>query len=151
MDIKDGGLGKLIIAFILIITGLALLTTANTSVNDLTTLGTHTNESIAIASGTGSTDDDNVTSVTFFGNSTENTEIGGWVIGTDVNVTSAGVVTTAGNVSDGNYVVSYAYQPNNYISDGTSRAVTKLIPIFFALGILSIGLAFGYSGIKEFM
>jgi len=71
-----------------------------------------------------------VIAVSYFGNMTfDNTLY--------TNFTSAGIIRS--NVSDGPYNISYTYEPAEYVNHSSARAILALIPIFFALALMLIG------------
>ena len=73
---------------------------------------TKTNESIVLASNTGTTTNSNVTSISFFGNASNNS-VTEFVLNTEVNITTNGVITVDTKIEDGTYNVSYAYTKGN--------------------------------------
>ncbi|KKN76072.1 hypothetical protein LCGC14_0374620 [marine sediment metagenome] len=82
----------------------------------------------------------NVGAVTFFGNTTTNTSQSGVSVGTNVNVSTGGVVTISqGNFTVGNYEISYSFEGTEFVADSASRAILPLIPIFFALFVFLFG------------
>lgn len=139
---NKGKLGILITIFILVIIGLSLLS----SLADNIYLNTNTrdivNETITIAANTGQTANDDLTTVTYFGNTTVDYTS---AINTGVNFTTAGVITVANssnplfNISDNDYRISYNYEPDEYINNGTARTMLSLIVLFFAIGIVALG------------
>lgn len=103
----------------------------------------------------GTTDNADVTEITFFGNGTVNSTVTGITIGTQINVTKAtGVVTLASfNFSAANYRIDYVYEGVNYVNDTSSRVILNLIPIFFVIGGVFL-VAIGFSldmGLRDFM
>ena len=120
------------------------------SVDSNTETTSISNNSIAIASGAGTTTYDNLITVTTVYNSTPELLINSNET-TDIrfNVTKAtGVIKT--NFADGTYKVSYSYYPDNYIESGASRAILRLLKLFFALAIVAIAmLVFTKSGLME--
>ncbi len=127
---NDKALGNIVMGFVLIVIGIALLgviadsiaanTTLTSNVNDSVTITSATNviisENIVISSSAGQTGNVSLKSLTFFGNSTFNTSMFGQPIGIAVNWTRAGLITV--NFTDGNYNISYTYSTN---STGTAN------------------------------
>ena len=94
----------------------------------------------------GTTVNDNVISVDFFGNTTINTSNSNINVGTQVNFTLAGVITVSGlNFSNDTYQITYDYQGDDYVVDSTSRTLLNLIPLFFVIGgVLLVGVGFAF-------
>lgn len=106
--------------------GVLTLDKFGTATKDSTTI---THEVISIASGVGATANDDVTSVSFFGNSTYNTDID-FVIGTDVNWTTAGAITArATNFTDGDYNISYLYDKDSKTTTSMGSVVSAITPL----------------------
>ena len=97
-----------------------------------------------ISAATGTTDQDDVTDLTFFGNATLGSQITGIDIsgvGAEINFTKAGVITlSGGNFSAGSYNASYTYEGDLYVVDTKAHPFIKLITIFFALVLVAIGI-----------
>lgn len=90
---------------------------------------TVSHEVISIASGIGATANDDVTSVTFFGNSTYNTD-DDFTINTDVNWTTAGAITArSNNFTDGDYNISYAYDADSTTTTSMGSVVGAITPV----------------------
>ena len=134
---KNNGIQILsvITVFIFLIIGLNLLPSVAESV-DNTQEATDTigSEAITMTTQAGQTAQTLNVVATSFGNTTH-----GWAIGTDLNVTTLGVVSGAANVTDGSYLITYTYQPAEYIENGPARAIINIVLLFFVLGILAIG------------
>lgn len=137
----DFKLGTLLSIFIAIIVGLVLFTPISTQVDDITNpTGLRVNESIALVGQDGTTAQDAVLGVSFFGNATVSTNTPGVGIQTEINFTSNGTITTFANFTDGDYFISYTFTPDDFVDDSPSRSVLRLVLIFFALGILAIAI-----------
>jgi hypothetical protein len=84
------------------------------------------NETVAIATQTGSTANDEVSAVSYFGNSTIN------CIPPDpicVNVSEDGVITTNSSFSDGSYDITYTYDEDTTGTTAMASAVSAVAPI----------------------
>jgi len=130
----------IITVFILLLIGLNLVPTVVKEVDENTETAAAVNESITIASATGTTTFDDLTAnPTYFSNaSTEYTTL----FSTEgLNITLAtGVITSNGTVGDGTYNISYGYYPDDYIKSGSSRALIRLVKLFFVLALLGIAI-----------
>lgn len=73
-------------------------------------------ESIAIASGTGTTANDEVVSMEAFYNASTT-----WTVGNQINFTEYGVITTS-NVSDATYTINYTYAADSATTTATTGA-----------------------------
>ena len=94
---------------------LNLITVDNETITITSTLDNTTsiNESITIAAGVGATGNISVINVTYFGNSTNNSDIGQVLIGQDVNWTIGGVITVVqGEFGAGVYNITYTRSTN---------------------------------------
>lgn len=90
--------------------------------------------------GTGSTSEDSLTSLSSFTNVTIGNEITGIELGDEINFTKGGTITVSTyNFTAGSYNISYGFQPDLYVQNGTARTLLKLIPLFFVLAIMAIG------------
>ena len=148
-------LGTLLMGFIVILIGIVLIQPIANDVAANDDILTTFNESVAVTSGLGTLSDpnDRVTGITFFGNGSANTFQSEVTIGTHVNFTRLGVLTVTQNVdinstsegnftlsfADGTYNVTYLYEDDLYIGDRTARALENLVPLFFAIFVLSLG------------
>lgn len=135
-------LGVIITTFIVVIVGIILLDTTSDSISATTVLGSQTNETVTTSSSTATVAnvDNGGHIITFFGNETESTvdDENHHVIGVDVNITEAGVVTHRSNITDAAYLISYTYFPEAYVQDATSRTLMPLIIIFFVLAVFAL-------------
>lgn len=122
----------IVIVGMLLGVGILALDKFGTAAKDSTAV---TYETVAVASGSGSTANDDVTAVSFFGNmsvnSTDNViNIGNGVADVRVNWTTAGLLDVhSANFSDGNYNVSYTYLADTNAFTATSNTVTELSTI----------------------
>ncbi len=97
-----------------------------------------------ISSATGSLDQDDVVTLSSFanaslGSTTAGINIGG--TGGQINFTKAGAISLSpGNFSAGSYNASYDYEGDLYVVDSKAYPFLKLIPLFFALVLLAIGI-----------
>lgn len=145
----------LIGGFLAILIGIVLLGVVADNVHTTSQINNALNESLTMAgpltASTGSTTYSNITAVNYFANATDDLTAN---LDTLVNWTSSGTITVGGglsNVSNSGYNISYEYEHPNYIANGTSRTLISLITLFFALGILALGIALVYASIKEFI
>jgi len=116
-------IGALLLAFVLVVVGIAFLSTSADTVSQLTDVYPITNSSFTAL---------NNTFVVFDS--------------TAVNVT--GISAVRNNVSTTlTNGLNYTYTDPSYINDGAARALTNLIPLFFALAI-ALGV-FGYIRFKD--
>lgn len=84
------------------------------------------NETIAIASSAGSTANDDVASVTYFGNSTINCAPPDTAC---LNFTTAGGLVVNSSFADGNYDVSYSYDADSVSTTVMSNMISASSPI----------------------
>lgn len=127
---------------------------------------TKTNESITITGGSGKTANSPLLSVSFFGNGTNNTDLGGggYAIGEDINSSRNGSIKVATNIlftgftagngtffADGTYNITYTYANDNYLQDRSSTSVNILKPtiILFAVGVLLVVIGLVYFYLKQ--
>ena len=95
---------------------------------------------------TGNTVNDDVVSLSFFGNGTNNTFQSSITIGAQVNFTKPGVITVDSLPFDpGVYNISYQYEGELYVVDTKTHPLLKLLTVFFVLVIF----AFGFLAIRE--
>ena len=139
---KKGQIGNMVLVMsLMVILTIIIFGVINTFLVDssLTASSTVVAEQIDIVSLQGNTLNEDVLSVAFFGNATVNTSDATIGIDTNVNWTSAGLITVAGqNFTDNpNYLIGYNYQPENYISDSSTRTLVSLIPLILALVIFA--------------
>ena len=98
------------------------------------------NVSYTFAARTGSTAQDDLVSISFFGNGTNNTFLSSVAIGTQVNFTKPGVITASScHFSNGNNNISYKYEGDLYVVDTKTHPLLKLIIVFFVLVIFAFG------------
>lgn len=87
------------------------------------------NESITIASGVGETANDELASVTYFGNDTISTN-GSILVNSHVNYTAAGAITVDGSIfGDGSYDISYTYDSDTAASTSITNSISALAEI----------------------
>ena len=157
-------LGMLLGGFITILVGVVLVAALADNISTLADIDTVNNESVTISSGTGSTANDDLTSLTFFGNATINTDLAGITIDTEVNFTKAGTIIVSqdlnisvgsghfnGSFAGGSYNVSYINQGVNFVANTTARTLVKLTILFFAIAIMFVGVLIVKKGFAEFM
>jgi len=151
--------GIVVIAFITLLIAISLLSV----LADNVFVGTDSpemvvNETIVLNNGTAvSLANDWVTGVgsVVADNTTANytlTETTDYVVGS-LNSDNVATITLVNAIYDMNQsYVTYNYQDDNYIRDGTSRVLIRLVVLFFALAIFGIALWAMYQmGIKDFM
>ena len=103
-----------------------------------------------ISSGTGTTEQDDIVSVSYFGNRTMNTTISGMDIDDEVNWTEAGAITTnPWNFTAGNYNITYDYEDDEYVVNATARTLINMIEIFFAIAVMLVGFWYAYRAYKS--
>jgi len=134
-------LTKLIFGIITVIVGIVLLQAVADQSAAVTDNYALVNETVAIASTAGQTGGVTNVALTSFANASAT-----FVDGQDINVTTAGVIST--NVSDGNYNISYAYTGTNYVADSTARTFVDLIPLFFAIAVVMVGVAIAINAMR---
>ena len=149
--VKEQGFGfnALVVIFITVIVGVALLGALGDSTAELDDINTWNNESLDInASRTaGNTileaaanysltyDAVSVSSVRIVNNTllTEGTDYNVDLVNDEINfLNSSQMISTASN----NTLVSYTSEAANYVGNSTARTLTNLTLIFFAIGIL---------------
>ena len=102
----------------------------------------------------GATAQDDLSSVSYFGNITINTSLSSININTHVNWSRNGsIAVNTYNFTDGTYQISYKFEDDAYVADSTSRVFLNLIPLFFAIAVMLIMVIwllkeFGYIGVK---
>ena len=90
---------------------------------------------------TGNTVQDDVVSVSFFGNGTNSSHLSSVTIGTEINFTKPGVITVDTFVFDaGTYNISYEYEGDLYVVDTKSHFALKLVALFFVFVIVAFGI-----------
>ncbi len=145
-------LKPIILFFVVIIMGVVFLgviadnQVANTEISGVT------NESITITSGVGSTSNDDVVGISFFGNGTVGTPLATVTVGEHINFTKAGTIAIAQNLNltsggedfnnsfaDGSYNITYTYEGDLYVVDTKTHPLLKLLGLFFVLVIIAFG------------
>lgn len=131
--------------FIILIIGVVLLGELADSNVENTQLTGAVNESITLTSFSGVVAQDDVSSLSFFGNSSNNTGTDPQlIIGTTVNLSVNGTVDLSGDVGYNNagpYNISYSYEGDLYVVDSRARTLLPLSIIFFALIFIAAGVA----------
>jgi len=98
---------------------------------------------------TGSTAEDDLLTVDYFGASNMSTLDIGISVGSEVNFTTAGVITVKTlNFSDRNYNISYTYESDEYVKNETARTLIPITEIFYAIAILVAGVIMVFTGFK---
>ena len=88
--------------------------------------------------GTGTLDNEDIDSGSFFGNATISTHLTGIAVGTEVNFSRTGTVAVSTyNFTAGTYNASYTYEDALF----TAKTLLGLTTIFFVIAILLIGFA----------
>ena len=99
---------------------------------------------------TGNTANEDVLSVGFFGNGNVSTHVTGIEVGGEINFTKPGVITVSTlNFSAENQNISYTYEGALFVNNSTARTLLKLIPLFFVLAIVAIGIAMFKDSFKD--
>jgi len=143
-----------IVTFLVVVVGTALLDPLSDSVKATDSTNTQTNQTIAISSGAGEVTpiELGLYTVTFFGNGTNST-VGAtpsWVVDVNVNWTEDGDITVGTDrIVDGNYNISYGYYPYEYVQNSTSRTLLGLLTLFFVLGIVILVFVVAKGGLDE--
>lgn len=100
------------------------------------------------SSGTASNDD--IVSVSYFGNGSINTDTTGIDFDTDVNWTKGGaIVVDSINFTDVTYDFSYEFEGTNYVTDATSRVLLNLVTLFFSIAVMLIGFFVAKKGFED--
>ena len=92
---------------------------------------------------TGSTANEDVISVSFFGLGSDNisTSINGISVGAEINFTKAGAITASPyNFSAGLHNISYVYEGALYVTDTKSHIFLKLLTIFFVFVVVAFAI-----------
>ena len=153
---NNNKVGMAVIAFIAIIIGITLLSTTADSVwlgTDATY--TITNESVVLANNTQiDLANDWVTSITTVAlvNGTAITNYTSSRLETDNVARILYVSNTTYDYTGNTTYITYAYDDDNYIRSSSARVLIKLITLFFALGVMAIGLwGANKMGLLDFM
>lgn len=150
----DSNLKTFIWGFLTIFVGVVLLDGVADATFDATTVSTVTNESVTFDDASILvTNTDNSQALIYFGNATNNTDGSKYTLGEDVNLTSTGNLTrnTVTWPGDGPYDVSYSFHGTNFVNDGTSRVFINLVPLFFAVSVMLVGVFMVVVAIRGFM
>lgn len=139
----NSALGGILIVFIFLIVGAIFLGQVANMMFEGKTLYTVTNESITIASGTGTVANTDIQTVTSFTNLSN-----AYTIGTDTNFTEgSGTITT--NAPDGTFNISYVFYPDLYVKNDSSRSIMSIITVLFAIAVLLGGIGYVVKLIRE--
>ena len=131
--------------FIALLLAVVFIGVIATNEKAVTTLSNKVNESITLVGGHGAIPVNSrpATSLDFFGNASNNTitpSNTAMVIGTTINLSSNGSVDLSTQFAqNGVYNISYTYEGDSYVSNGTARSFISLNTVFFALFIVLIG------------
>ena len=91
--------------------------------------------------GTGSTAQDDVVGLSFFGNATNNTNLASTTIGVHVNFTKPGVISVdTTKFAAGVYNGSYSYQGDLFVDDSASRPLLRLVILMFAIALVGLAI-----------
>jgi len=139
-------IGGLVIFFIVLVVGIALLSSTADTTSEMTDLHTFSNNSLTALNGT---------AVSYVAQTVHNStgltavrDSAGTALTATTNYTTTGntitmTATYASNVDvNETWYVDYGWAYNVYIDDGSARTMTGLIVLFFALAILLGSLAF---------
>lgn len=130
----DSNLKLIFGLFVALLLGIVLIQVIATSIAGTDDIHTSDNESMTITSSAGQVRFDELTTVTFFGNGSNSTAQSDVVINTHVNWTEDGDITVGNDIfSDGVYNITYNYEGDLYVSNGTSRTLLGLVVLFFAV------------------
>ncbi len=101
--------------------------------------------------GVGTTANDDITVVAYFGNSTVHTNLAGLAIDSDVNWSSesGAIRINTLNFSDGNYEINYTYEGDMYVGNSAARSLLNLIVLFFAIGIMALAYIWVKKGLEQ--
>ena len=133
-------IGIIVFVAAVVLSGIAVVNTYRAT---LVVRATATNETgLSPSSGVVTLDNNEVKTLTYFGNITHSTDEGGIVIGRDVNWTGDGVITLNPiNFSDtGTYNASYTYDQNTAGSDAADSFITGLSIFGGLIALLAITL-----------
>ena len=94
---------------------------------------------------------DDIESVSYFGNTTMSTDITGIDLTDEVNWTANGSIRIADdNFTAGTgWLISYQYQGDEYVDHSQSRVFIRLITLFFAIAVLACGILLAYDSFKK--
>ena len=142
-------LGIFIFGFILIFLGIAFSDVIGDQLYLATNLGSLINESVVITASTGQLAQDDVDTVSYFGNTTNDTTV---LLDNLINITKAGVITTDPIIGNTTYNASYTYEGDEYVVGATNRTILSLVLIFFVVTVLLGGMwILSQTGIMEFI
>lgn len=132
-------LGVIISLFIALLVGVVFIDVLGDRRFAAETTESVTNESVTVASQSGqlANVELGVFELTFFGNSTYNTD-NNCTVNVHANVSEAGVLTLHTNFSDGSYNATYGWYPDEYVQSEISQTLIGITVIFFAIAIAII-------------
>lgn len=140
VDFK-GNMGIIIMVAIALLIGVVLMTQLGDSVASVTKTDSVDNESfVGLVDNYVALTNDDLSSVSEIRNASHIA----LTVNTDyvVNLTDGGInITAAGNNTDvdpNTFYVDYVYFGDNYVKNSTSRIITNLIVIFFAIFLMAI-------------
>jgi len=94
------------------------------------------NESVALVSGVGTLENDDIISITYFGNMSEDMT---HLIGNGLNESDGVLDTNMTNANyDRNYNISYGYYPEGYITSSMGRMVVQNVALILAVLIFVV-------------
>ena len=141
--------GIFISVFIIILLGIVLIDSIGDTIHAATNLNTLTNESVVITASVGQLAQDDVDTLSYFGNNSNDTSA---FIGTLINYTKAGAIVTDATMGNTTYNATYTYEGDEYIVGSNNRVLIKLVIIFFAIAILAAAIWGMYQmGIMELL
>jgi len=139
MDLKDlyPAVLTLLMITILLAIGLTVLANIDSSIDQDSSV---TNETITVASSAGTTANDEVTAITWFGNLTRTIIDGNESISDELNFTEAsGVIALHGDFGDQTYNISYEYNLDTEASAAVASSITALddfVPWFAVIVVI---------------
>lgn len=72
-------------------------------------------------------------------------------VNNDCNVTlTTGIIrVNYANFTDGSAFINYRYVPDNYVRSAAARTLLTLTILFFAIGIITVGIMFAWKALKD--
>lgn len=146
-------IGILIMGFITLFIGLILIGSIADTTNESTTLFNYVNDTntfthAAGGPATGQLTFDRLVTVTDIQNDSGD---GGDLTGeldTNINVSALGAISIVTEYENDSFNFSGAYGGDGYVQHGVSRTLVDLIPLFFAIALLLVGVGMVYVGLK---
>lgn len=132
---------NVIFGFMVVFVGVVLLGAVADEQVRVTQANSVVNESVVLVNASAvSLDNNQLDSLSFVGNASDTL-----TVNTDYTVDlSAGTVTSLGPA--GTFNASYVYRE---VGSATARTLTSLITLFFALGVMGLGLAMALKGLRD--